>query len=464
MLASCQQPATPTAESVAANPSSDTEHVASSSSGPAVITADPTPAVVHVSRNVGDLSATSNWTVNRGLTEEAKECISCHQEEHPGIVQDWKDSRHGHVNVTCIDCHQVEADSPTATQHETLIGTDTYISVLVPPSKCATCHPAESEQFKSSGHFRAFRQIIPKDSLHALVQKHEGQNNSEFGNASDETGCMQCHGTEIKLGDDNRPLSSTWPNAGIGNIYPDGSTGNCSTCHTRHKFSIEEARKPVACASCHLGPDHPDIEIFENSKHGQIYLAEGDSWEWSSAPDAWEPGDYRAPTCATCHMSGIGELSTTHNISERLYWNLWAKESKVRNSTDPLSPLLGDGPAGREKMKLVCDSCHTSLHTDNFFEQGDRAVQLYNVAYYQPAEKMRAELAEKGLLKDNPWTDEFQIVYYHLWHHEGRRARQGAMMGGPDYAHWHGFFELQQDLYKLEELYNKRIETGKIEG
>jgi hypothetical protein len=50
-----------------------------------------------------------------------------------------------------------------------------------------------------------------------------------------------------------------------------------------------------------------------------------------------------------------------------------------------------------------------------------------------------------------------------LWHHEGRRARQGALMGGPDYAHWHGFFELQQDLYKLEEIYNTRMETGQIE-
>jgi len=91
-------------------------------------------------------------------------------------------------------------------------------------------------------------------------------------------------------------------------------------------------------------------------------------------------------------------------------------------------------------------------------------VQLYNVAYFEPAEAMRAELAEKSLLKENPWNDEFQIVYYHLWHHQGRRARQGAMMGAPDYAHWHGFFELQQDLYKLKDIFEYRIETGQIEG
>jgi hypothetical protein len=162
-------------------------------------------------------------------------------------------------------------------------------------------------------------------------------------------------------------------------------------------------------------------------------------------------------------MSGIGDLLTTHNISERLYWNGWAKRSEMRNSTDPMSPLLGNGPEGRKKMKQVCNSCHGTLHTDGFFEQADKAVKLYNVGYYDPAKKMLDELGEKGLLKDNPWTDEFQIVFYHLWHHEGRRARQGALMGAPDYAHWHGFFELQQDLYKLEEIYEKRLETGKIE-
>lgn len=47
--------------------------------------------------------------------------------------------------------------------------------------------------------------------------------------------------------------------------------------------------------------------------------------------------------------------------------------------------------------------------------------------------------------------------------HEGRRVRQGAMMGAPDYAHWHGFFELQQDLYKLEQIYQRRMDSGEIE-
>lgn len=292
---------------------------------------------------------------------------------------------------------------------------------------------------------------------------HEGRDHPELRDAPDETGCMQCHGTKIELDSTNRPTPETWPNNGMGNIYPDGSTGSCTSCHSRHKFSIAEARKPYACASCHLGPDHPNIEIYENSKHGHIYKTNSDDWRWDSPPDAWEPGDYRAPTCATCHMSGIGELKVTHNISERLHWNLWDKESKVRNSTDVMSPLLGDGIEGRKKMEQVCNSCHSKRHTKGFFAQGDKAVRLYNEAYYKPATAMHEELQKKGLLKENPWLDDFQVAYYYLWHHEGRRARQGALMAGPDYAHWHGFFDLLQGMSKLERIYEKRIRTGEIE-
>ncbi|MEJ2515634.1 MAG: multiheme c-type cytochrome [Gammaproteobacteria bacterium] len=430
-------------------------------------------AVEAATEQVGDMSGVKTLTVERGLTEAGKNCITCHREVNPGIVGDWMDSRHGHVGVSCIDCHRVPEESPMAIRHEdvfdmdeydkTMLDREVFISVLVPPSTCARCHPVELGQFSESGHFRSYHQIIPKDNLHALVETHEGRDIPELKHAPKETGCMQCHGTEIELDADGRPIQETWPNAGMGNIYPDGSTGNCAACHTRHKFSIVEARKPWACASCHLGPDHPDIEIFENSKHGHVYNTEGDDWTWDTAPGAWEPGDYRGPTCATCHMSGIGELRVTHNVTERLYWNGWAKRSEMRNSNDPISPLLGNGPEGRKKMKQVCSSCHSQLHTDSYFEQADKAVKLYNVGYYDPAKKMLDELEAKGLLKENPWTDRFQITFYHLWHHEGRRARQGALMGAPDYAHWHGFFELQQDLYELEEIYDQRMQTAEIE-
>jgi hydroxylamine dehydrogenase len=398
------------------------------------------------------------------LSAEAKECVECHATETPGIASDWDGTAHAAEAVSCVDCHEVPSNSPLAIPniegHEDVT---VAVAALVAPNTCGECHETQVEQFNESGHFRAALQIEPKEAMAKLVFVHEGRNHPEVSGASNETGCVQCHGTRVEI-ENGRASSKTWPSAGIGTIWPDESVGNCAVCHTRHAFDIAEARKPAACASCHLGPDHPDIEIYENSKHGQIFDAEGEEWVWDSPPGEWEPGDYRAPTCATCHMSGIGDLTMTHNVSERLYWNLWAPRSEVRDSPDPMSPLTGDGPAGREIMKTVCAECHSSDFADKYFESGDRAVQLYNESYYDPAVAMKADLAERGLLKENPWKDEFQILYYHLWHHEGRRARQGSMMGGPDYAHWHGFFELMQDIYAMEDIYEKRIATGEIEG
>ena len=398
------------------------------------------------------------------ITDAARECIECHATETHGIVADWDNSRHAEEGISCIDCHEVDPDSSMALSgvegHEDL---DVPVSMLIPPSVCGECHEDQVAEFSASGHYRAHIQRIPKDGLTALVEVHEGQNHPEFKTASDETGCMLCHGTNLTVDETGHPTAETYPSQGIGNVYPNDEIGNCVVCHTRHAFKKAEARKPQACASCHLGPDHPDIEIYENTKHGQIYDTEGGDWVWDRPYGEWEPGDYRAPTCVTCHMSGIGDLEPTHNINQRLYWNLWTPESKVRNSDDVMSPLLGDGEAGRAEMMQVCSACHSSSHTAGYFESGDKAVKLYNEAYWIPIETMRVELAEAGLLKENPWNDEFQILHYYIWHHEGRRARQGAMMGAPDWAHWHGFFQLQQKLYRATEIYELRLENGVIE-
>jgi len=409
-------------------------------------------------------SETSGDYQVKALTDEARGCVECHATETHGIVSDWDGSLHANEAVSCIDCHEVEADSPMAMSgvegHEDLT---VSVSMLVPPAVCGECHEDPVTQFHASGHERAGVQYEGKEGMQTLIQVHEGRDDPELGNASDETGCQQCHGGTFEIDDTGHPTAETYPSAGIGNIYPTGEIGNCTVCHSRHSFEIAEARKPEACGGCHLGPDHPDIEIYENTKHGQIFAAEGEEWNWDSATGEWEPGDYRAPTCATCHMSGIGDLEPTHNVTQRLYWNLWAKESKVRTEDDVMAMYYGDGEAGRTEMEQVCGECHTSLHTKYYFESVDRAVRLYNEAYWAPVEAMRAELAEAGLLKENPWKDEFMILHYYIWHHDGRRARQGAMMGAPDWAHWHGFFMLQQKLNRAEDIYNLRMETGVIE-
>jgi hypothetical protein len=37
--------------------------------------------------------------------------------------------------------------------------------------------------------------------------------------------------------------------------------------------------------------------------------------------------------------------------------------------------------------------------------------------------------------------------YWELWHHEGRRARMGAAMMAPDYAWWHGIYDVAHNFY-----------------
>src|SRR5262249_28653378 len=172
-----------------------------------------------------------------------------------------------------------------------------------------------------------------------------------------------------------RPLlhPSTYPNHGIGRLNLDGSRGSCSACHSRHDFSARRARQPENCGNCHLGPDHPQKEIYEESKHGVAYRDLRDFMNLNSP--RWVLGkDYsQAPTCATCHMSGNtrnkGEI--THDPGERISWtnrppvSLWMdtdENHKVVTETDPVkrAALIKDtGEAKRGRMKTVCSHCHT---------------------------------------------------------------------------------------------------------
>ena len=404
--------------------------------------------------------------IKRGYTEEAAKCIECHAEKTPGIMADWKLGSMANAGVSCYDCHVVESNSPMASQCSGLKGTQIFISPMVSSATCARCHPSEVDEFLKSGHANLSLAAVydEKKAGGALVKlqlHHEGaewlgvEPGSNQNEAARNSGCIVCHGSKVELGPDNKPINSTWP-AGVGTLYPDGSVGTCTVCHTRHKFSVAEARKPEACASCHLGPDHPHIEIYLESKHGQIFATDGEDWEWESASGTWQPGDYRAPTCAVCHMSGIGELETTHNVNERLKWDLTHQRSEIR------SGVRGDGVKGDKLMRKVCINCHGESHTNNTRDMLDDAVALYNT-YWDEAVKMKKELAAKGLLKKDPWKDGYQELMYYLWHHTGRRARHGAAMNGPDYAHWHGFFQVFQVVKDMQDIYQWRIDNNKIE-
>ena len=135
---------------------------------------------------------------------------------------------------------------------------------------------------------------VGRGDLDPRGSHHLGQEPDELGRPTNQDALEL-----IARDDKGRPLLHTghWPNTGVGRLNLDGSKGSCTSCHTRHRFSVAEARMPEACDQCHLGPDHPNIEIYENSKHGHVYKTEGHTWNFDGKPGEWQPGeDYRAPT------------------------------------------------------------------------------------------------------------------------------------------------------------------------
>ena len=86
-------------------------------------------------------------------------------------------------------------------------------------------------------------------------------------------------------------------------------------------------------------------------------------------------------------------------------------------------------------------------YVNNFYYQYDNQVYLYNEKFGKPALALMNTLSAVGLITTIPFDDKIEWTYFFLWHHEGRRARMGASMMGPDYTQWHGNFEVADRFY-----------------
>ncbi len=431
------------------------------------------------------------------ITSDSRACWDCHKNNSPALVMEWEYSKHAKVGIGCVECHTAQKGDVDAWKHK-----GAYISVLVTPLDCAQCHEKQHEEFSTSNHARAGDILASLDNV--LAEKAAGMP----GNIADAVnGCWQCHGSMIKFirdedgkilrtGAEKQPVidPDTWPNSGIGRMNPDGSKGSCHACHSRHAFQAKLSRSPENCGKCHMGPDHPQIEIYNESKHGIAFYANRDRMNLDKR-GSWVLGrDYSAaPTCATCHISGYmsGQgfvVEGSHNVGERISWTLRPIVSTKLNlvvyedgykedypDTREL-PEIGDEVITvenfkenetlvprevqrtvedvltwedkREKMIEVCLNCHNDTYVDNFYHQFDSLVELYNEKFAKPAKDFMDKLASDGVINPKaPFEKNVQWVFFELWHHEGRRARQGASMMGPDYTHWYGMYEVSKNYY-----------------
>ncbi len=357
------------------------------------------------------------------VSNEARACIGCHEMRSPAFIQEWKMSKHAQIGIDCYTCHQAEKSDSDAVQHNGFT-----ISIIVSPKDCSKCHPQEVDEFTKSHHAQA------GDILNSL-DNYLGE--VIGGPEAVTSGCQQCHGSKIKLLSNGKLDINSWPNTGIGRINPDGSKGSCTACHTRHNLSKAIAREPRICTKCHMGPDHPQREVYEESKHGILFEFNKD--RLGLHKDEWIVGkDYTAaPACVTCHMSATPNQRATHDVGARISWTL----------RPPISKKQEDADKKRNAMKDVCRNCHTTSFVEGHYTQFDNLVNLYDDKFAKPATLMRNELIAKGKLTKADFDEKLDWIYFELWHHEGRRARHGASMAGPDYAWWHGLYEVAKNFY-----------------
>jgi len=399
------------------------------------------------------------------LSDATRECIDCHKKADPGLYQQWGASKHFRANIGCNECHTADKSDKDSFDHF-----GNTIAILVTPKDCARCHSGEVEEFSGSHHSKAGRILGSLDNVLAeVVEGNKGMHTMGFPegvSAAAVNGCWQCHGSQIKVLAGGKLDPATYPNSGIGRINPDGSEGSCNACHTRHDFSVAQARHPDTCGKCHLGPDHPQKEIYEESKHGINFFSKID--EMNLDNEKWIVGEdyWAAPTCATCHMSATKTQDVTHDIGMRISWNNRPIMSVRPETSDAKMGLPGANvpwQVRRENMKDVCLNCHENQWVNNFYTQYDGLIELYNTKFAAPGKALMA--LAKPLMKPVPFGNKIDWIWFELWHHEGRRARHGASMMAPDYTHWHGTYEVAQKFYadfipELEDM----VARGKASG
>src|SRR5512138_2563163 len=300
------------------------------------------------------------------MSPQSKACAECHKKESAALYNQWGSSKHYRGHVGCYECHMALKGEPDAYEHYGQL-----ISTIVTPKDCGRCHEQEVGEFNSSHHAKAGRILGSLDNVLAeVVEGNQGFKTPMFTNgvsAAAVNGCWQCHGAEVRLQKNGKPDPATWPNTGIGRINPDGSEGSCAACHARHEFSAAQARTPDTCGKCHMGPDHPQIEIYNESKHGIAYRANVDRMALRN--EKWIVGeDYSAaPTCASCHMSATRNQRVTHDVGLRISWNNRPEISVRPEVADAkLGLATKDVPwqVRRTNMVDVCLSCHNQNFVD----------------------------------------------------------------------------------------------------
>ena len=395
---------------------------------------------------------------------DPKTCAPCHARTNPTIPQQFEASAMGRAGVQnprvqyplsqigCANCHGTNHDEIMATKGR------------VPETTCGACHPQiYKEHVTDAGHSYG----PGPGGLGINWERNIGvPHYKQMPRKVMEMGCDPCHAQAGAT--DARYWSEEQKK------YVDTSSlqvrNGCIACHTRHSFSLEEARKPEACYTCHMGPDHPNYEAYMSSKHGSIYVARGKGWDWSRplGEVQWD-----APTCAYCHMlyvGGDGTRASSHNMTRKIIWGMG-----VQAATGQLADITAtpENQAKRNEMIKVCMSCHSEDKARGYLESADAhklagdalviearqvLASLYRDKLIQPSHaqvsagllrgpRFTAIELPGGLAFHSPTSLYYDVTpiereYFDMFFFSALKSYKGAFHMSPDYGWWYGYADV----------------------
>jgi hypothetical protein len=391
----------------------------------------------------------------------AQVCIECHKKVTPNIVSDWQLSKHNQNKIGCSECH--------GDQHKSA---QDVAKVKIPtPDTCAACHEARVKQFKSGKHAVAWAAMKAMPTAHwqpmALMEGMKG--------------CGGCHKIGLKTEAEINELKKSGAGFGV---------ASCDACHTRHTFSVQEARQPQACQTCHMGFDHPQWEMDSGSKHGVRYLLK---------QNKTLPPTASAPTCQTCHMQGgnhevrtaWGFIAVRLPMPEDKQWT--SDRVTILQALGVLDPdgkptarldvvkaanvarlTQEDWQKERDKMIKTCNRCHSVNFAKMELAKGDQMIKevdrpmaeailtvagLYKDGILAKPKNYAYPFPDLLTFHDAPTVIEQKLFVMFLEHR--MRAFQGTFHANPDYALWYGWSEMQRDLTEIKEMAAEMREKSK---
>jgi hypothetical protein len=370
--------------------------------------------------------ATDTSEPTAALIRASGKCAECHISQHYSIVHEYELSAHAVKGINCLECHQPAAKQDKTDHHGFVIAKH------LTAANCRSCHEVEYQQFLRSRHAApSWAAVYGEKSLPADVV--------EFSEKFHPGACKRPANALVSLEGESAVVSGCVKCHSVGKPNNDDSIGACTACHTRHTSSVEIARLPTTCGQCHMGPDHSQLEIYSESKHGVMFTAQKGLLKLAAAPKKLTSRDMFIPTCATCHMSGLNGQKVTHDPSERLSYLLAAEITTKR----PGFALA------QESMKETCVQCHTRSIVDRTYDEAERAVASTNEKV-KAAKEIYESLRADKIIAGPPFSNPIDFLYFDLWHYYGRTAKHGAFMGGQDFAHWHGSYPLLQHTVELK--------------